>query len=127
MGPEFIPKLDGGDRAGHALRIPGTSLTTSLEMQFQIERSVKQIPEVKTYFSRVGTAEVATDPMPPNHSDGYVTLKDKKDWPDPEKPEAEVVAELEQALASVPGGDYEASQPNTLRFTEQLTGLRSDH
>src|SRR3546814_4325821 len=86
-----------------ALRIPGTSLTQSLEMQFQIERSVKQIPEVKTYFSRVGTAEVATDPMPPNISDGYVMLKDKKDWPDPEKPKAEVVADIEQAPASVPG------------------------
>src|SRR3546814_4272696 len=78
MGSEFIPNLDEGDLAVQALRIPGTSLTQSPEMQFQIERSVKQIPEVKTYFSRVGTAEVATDPMPPNISDGYVTLKAKK-------------------------------------------------
>src|SRR3546814_2963312 len=98
MGSEFIPNLDEGDLAVQALRIPGTSLTQSLEMQFQIERSVRQIPEVKTYFSRVGTAEVATDPMPTNISDGYVMLQDKKDWPDPEKPKAEVVADIEQAL-----------------------------
>jgi cobalt-zinc-cadmium resistance protein CzcA len=126
MGSEFIPNLDEGDLAVQALRIPGTSLTQSLEMQFQIERSVKQIPEVKTYFSRVGTAEVATDPMPPNISDGYVMLKDKKDWPDPEKPKAEVVADIEQALASVPGSAYEISQPIQLRFNELISGVRSD-
>ena len=75
-GSEFIPSLDEGDLAVQALRIPGTSLTQSLEMQFQLERALREIPEVKTYFSRVGTAEVATDPMPPNISDGYVMLKD---------------------------------------------------
>ena len=86
MGSEFIPNLDEGDLAVQALRIPGTSLTQSLEMQFQIEKAVKEIPEVKTFFSRVGTAEVATDPMPPNISDGYVMLKNHEEWPDPDKP-----------------------------------------
>ncbi len=85
LGSEFVPSLDEGDLAVQALRIPGTSLTQSLEMQFQLERALKDVPEVKTYFSRVGTAEVATDPMPPNISDGYVMLKDRKDWPDPEE------------------------------------------
>ena len=86
LGTEFIPNLDEGDLAVQALRIPGTSLTQSLEMQFQLERAVADVPEVKTYFSRVGTAEVATDPMPPNISDGYVMLKDRSEWPDPSKP-----------------------------------------
>src|SRR3546814_13128944 len=101
-----------------ALRIPGTSLTQSLEMQFQIERSVKQIPEVKTYFSRVGTAEVATDPMPPNISDGYVMRKDKKDWADPEKPKAEVIADIEQTHPAVPASHQENRQRTQWRSTK---------
>ena len=91
LGSEFIPNLDEGDLAVQALRIPGTSLTQSLEMQFQVERALADVSEVKTYFARVGTAEVATDPMPPNISDGYVMLKDRKDWPDPDKYKAALV------------------------------------
>ncbi len=83
LGSEFIPSLDEGDLAVQALRIPGTSLTQSLEMQFQLERALADVPEVKTVFARVGTAEVATDPMPPNIADGYVMLKEREDWPDP--------------------------------------------
>jgi cobalt-zinc-cadmium resistance protein CzcA len=126
MGSEFIPSLDEGDLAVQALRIPGTSLSQSLEMQFQIEKAVKEIPEVKTFFARVGTAEVATDPMPPSISDGYVMLKDHKDWPDPDKPKAELVAEIERKLESVPGNAYEISQPIQLRFNELISGVRSD-
>ncbi|MCC7330472.1 MAG: CusA/CzcA family heavy metal efflux RND transporter [Gammaproteobacteria bacterium] len=126
MGSEFIPSLDEGDLAVQALRIPGTSLSQSLEMQFQIEKAVMKVPEVRTFFSRVGTAEVATDPMPPNISDGYVMLKDHKDWPDPKKPKAEVVAQIEQALEGLPGNAYEISQPIQLRFNELISGVRSD-
>jgi len=126
MGSEFIPSLDEGDLAVQALRIPGTSLTQSLEMQFQLERAVMQIPEVKTYFSRVGTAEVATDPMPPNISDGYVMLKDKKDWPDPSKSKADVAKEIEEKLEKIPGNAFEISQPIQLRFNELISGVRSD-
>ncbi len=85
MGAEFIPNLDEGDIAIQALRIPGTSLTQSLDMQFQLERAMLELPEVKTFFSRVGTAEVASDPMGPNISDGYVMLKERDEWPDPDK------------------------------------------
>ena len=126
MGSEFIPSLDEGDLAVQALRIPGTSLTQSLEMQFQIEKAVMKVPEVKTYFARVGTAEVATDPMPPNISDGYVMLKDHKDWPTPQRAKAEVVKDIEARLEGVPGNAYEISQPIQLRFNELISGVRSD-
>lgn len=126
MGTEFIPNLDEGDVAIQALRIPGTSLTQSLEMQFQVESAVKHVPEVKTFFSRVGTAEVASDPMGPNISDGYVMLKDKKDWPTPHRTKAEILEDIEAKLASVPGNAYEISQPIQLRFNELISGVRSD-
>ncbi|MBK6584937.1 MAG: CusA/CzcA family heavy metal efflux RND transporter [Gammaproteobacteria bacterium] len=126
LGSEFIPSLDEGDLAVQALRIPGTSLTQSLEMQFQLERALREIPEVKTYFSRVGTAEVATDPMPPNISDGYVMLKDRKDWPNPDKSKAELAEEIEKRLEAVPGNAFEISQPIQLRFNELISGVRSD-
>ena len=126
MGSEFIPSLDEGDIALQALRIPGTSLTQSLEMQFQIERALKDMPEVKTSFSRVGTAEVATDPMPPNISDGFIMLKDQKDWPEPGKSKAELVEEIEKRLQALPGNAYEISQPIQLRFNELISGVRSD-
>ena len=126
MGSEFIPSLDEGDLAVQALRIPGTSLTQSLEMQFQLERAVMDMPEVKTYFSRVGTAEVATDPMPPNISDGYIMLKERKDWPDPSKTKAELAVEIEKRLEGIPGNAFEISQPIQLRFNELISGVRSD-
>lgn len=126
MGSEFIPNLDEGDLAVQALRIPGTSLTQSLEMQSQMERAVMAQPEVRTVFARVGTAEVATDPMPPNISDGYVMLKDREDWPDPDKSKAQLLEEIQQKLNSVPGNAYELSQPIQLRFNELISGVRSD-
>lgn len=126
MGSEFIPNLDEGDLAVQALRIPGTSLTQSLEMQFQLERALRDVPEVKTYFSRVGTAEVATDPMPPNISDGYIMLKDRRDWPDPNKRKAALVQEIQEKLAAIPGNVLDISQPIQLRFNELISGVRSD-
>jgi len=126
MGSEFIPSLDEGDIAVQALRIPGTSLTQSLEMQFQLERSLREMPEVETFFARVGTAEVATDPMPPNISDGYVMLKERGDWPDPTKTKAELVEEIQERLERLPGNNYEISQPIELRFNELISGVRAD-
>jgi heavy metal efflux system protein len=126
MGTEFIPNLDEGDVAVQALRIPGTSLTQSLEMQSQIEHAVMKVQEVKTFFARVGTAEVASDPMGPNISDGYVMLKDKKDWPEPHRSKAEILEDIEAKLALVPGSGYEISQPIQLRFNELISGVRSD-
>jgi cobalt-zinc-cadmium resistance protein CzcA len=126
MGTEFIPNLDEGDIAIQALRIPGTSLTQSLDIQFKLERAVLEIPEVKTYFSRVGTAEVASDPMGPNISDGYVMLKDRADWPDPDKSKAQLLDDIQQKLALIPGNAFEISQPIQLRFNELISGVRSD-
>ncbi len=126
MGSEFIPNLDEGDLAVQALRIPGTSLTQSVEMQRQLERAVAAVPEVKTFFSRVGTAEVATDPMPPNISDGFVMLKEPHDWPAPRRDKQAVVADIEARLRAVPGNAFEISQPIQLRFNELISGVRSD-
>jgi cobalt-zinc-cadmium resistance protein CzcA len=126
MGTEFIPNLDEGDIAIQALRIPGTSLTQSLDMQFQLEKAVLEIPEVKTYFSRVGTAEVASDPMGPNISDGYVMLKDRSEWPDSDKTKAQLLEEIGEKLTLLPGNAYEISQPIQLRFNELISGVRSD-
>jgi cobalt-zinc-cadmium resistance protein CzcA len=126
MGTEFIPNLDEGDIAIQALRIPGTSLTQSLDMQFQLERAVLEVPEVKTFFSRVGTAEVASDPMGPNISDGYVMLKDKSEWPDPDKTKAQLLEDIQGKLALAPGNAFEISQPIQLRFNELISGVRSD-
>jgi cobalt-zinc-cadmium resistance protein CzcA len=126
MGAEFIPNLDEGDIAIQALRIPGTSLTQSLDMQFQLERAVLELPEVKAFFSRVGTAEVASDPMGPNISDGYVMLKEQEEWPDPEKSKAQLLEEVQDKLAAIPGNAFEISQPIQLRFNELISGVRSD-
>jgi cobalt-zinc-cadmium resistance protein CzcA len=126
MGSEFIPQLDEGDVALHALRIPGTSLTQAVAMQGSLERALRSVPEVETTFAKIGTAEVATDPMPPSVADGFVMLKPRRDWPDPRKPKAEVVSALEAAVAGVPGNNYEFTQPIEMRFNELIAGVRSD-
>lgn len=126
MGTEFVPNLDEGDVAIQALRIPGTSLTQSLEMQSQLEKAILELPEVKTYFSRVGTAEVASDPMGPNISDGYVMLKPRAEWPNPEKDKEELLEDMQEKLALLLGNAFEISQPIQLRFNELISGVRSD-
>lgn len=126
MGGEFIPSLDEGDVALAAIRIPGTSLTQSLDLQRALEGRIKQIPEVKDFFARTGTAEVATDPMAPSMSDGYVMLKERESWPDPGRAKSEVVDEIEKAAADIAGSNYEISQPIQLRFNELISGVRSD-
>lgn len=126
MGTEFVPNLDEGDLAVQVLRIPATGLTQSVEFQKQVERRLLQFPEVQTTFARTGTAEVATDAMPQNISDGYVMLKPKAQWPDPAKSKATLSAEIQQALEQLPGNAYEMSQPIQLRFNELISGVRSD-
>ena len=126
MGGEFIPSLDEGDVAVQALRVPGTSLSQSLEMQAALEKRLLKIPEVKEVFARTGTAEVATDPMPPSISDGYVMLKPRDQWPDPKKPKSVLVTEIEKAAEEIAGSNYELSQPIQLRFNELISGVRSD-
>ncbi|ALL13201.1 efflux RND transporter permease subunit [Caulobacter henricii] len=126
MGSEFVPNLDEGDIAMHALRIPGTSLTQAIRMQTALEARIKQMPEVERVVAKIGTAEVATDPMPPSVADTFIMLKDRKDWPDPRKPRAQLVAELQAAVATIPGNNYEFTQPIQMRFNELLSGVRAD-
>lgn len=127
MGSEFVPNLDEGDIAVQALRAPGTSLSESVRMQSFMEKMlVRDFPEVDTVIARIGTAEVATDAMPPNIADTYVLLKKRKDWPDPYKSKDQLVEEMEVALEGIPGSNYEFSQPIQLRFNELISGVRSD-
>ncbi len=126
MGAEFIPNLDEGDIALHALRIPGTSLTQAIQMQKQLEEVIKSFPEVDRIVAKLGTAEVATDPMPPSVADNFVIMKDRKNWPDPSKPKAQLVAEIETAVLKVPGNNYEFTQPIQMRMNELISGVRSD-
>jgi cobalt-zinc-cadmium resistance protein CzcA len=126
MGSEFMPSLDEGDIALHALRIPGTSLTQALSMQTSLENVVKSFPEVDRIVAKLGTAEVATDPMPPSVADNFVIMKDREAWPDPRKPKSTLVAEIESAVRQVPGNNYEFTQPIQMRFNELISGVRSD-
>ncbi|GAA0624969.1 CusA/CzcA family heavy metal efflux RND transporter [Brevundimonas kwangchunensis] len=126
MGSEFIPNLDEGDIALHALRIPGTSLSQAVQMQTALERRIAQFPEVERVVAKIGTAEVATDPMPPSVADTFIMLKDREDWPDPRKPRTELLAELQAAVAQIPGNNYEFTQPIQMRFNELLSGVRAD-
>ncbi|MFP5306760.1 MAG: efflux RND transporter permease subunit [Gammaproteobacteria bacterium] len=126
MGSEFLPSLDEGDIAMHALRIPGTSLTQAVGMQAQLEAAVKKLPEVDHVVGKIGTADIANDPMPPSVADTFVFLKDRADWPDPDKPKARVVADLEAAVRPIPGNNYEFTQPIQMRFNELLSGVRAD-
>ena len=126
MGSEFMPSLNEGDIALHALRIPGTSLTQAIEMQTELERTVKKFPEVDKIFAKIGTAEVATDPVPPNVADNFVMLKPQSEWPDPKRSKTDLVAAIQKAVEKVPGNNYEFTQPIQMRFNELISGVRTD-
>lgn len=126
MGSEFIPSLNEGDIALHAMRIPGTSLTQAIEMQKELERNIKLFPEVSRVFGKLGTAEIATDPMPPNVADTFVILKPQSEWPEPKRSKAELVTAMQEAVSKVPGNNYEFTQPIQMRFNELISGVRSD-
>ena len=127
LGSEFIPNLNEGDFAIQALRIPGTSLTQSVQMQQQLERTLKaKFPEIERIFARTGTAEIASDPMPPNISDAYVMLKPESEWPTPKRTRQQLVEEVQEVVAKIPGNNYEFSQPIQLRFNELVSGVRAD-
>ncbi len=126
LGSEFIPQLNEGDIALHAMRIPGTGLEEAVEMQEILEQRIKSFPEVDKVFARIGTAEVATDPMPPNVADNFVILKPRNEWPDSTKTKEELVEEMERALEGLPGNNYEFTQPIQMRFNELISGVRAD-
>lgn len=126
LGSEFVPNLDEGDIAMHALRIPGTSLDQAVKMQEQLEAEIKTLPEVERVFAKIGSAEVATDPMPPSVSDNFIILKPRDEWPDPEKSKMQFVADLEELVTPIPGNRYEFLQPIQMRFNELLAGVRAE-
>ena len=126
LGSEFVPNLDEGDIAMHALRIPGTSLDQAVKMQEQLEAKIKLMPEVERVFAKIGSAEVATDPMPPSVSDNFIILKPRDEWPDPEKSKIQIVADLEALVTPIPGNRYEFLQPIQMRFNELLAGVRAE-
>jgi cobalt-zinc-cadmium resistance protein CzcA len=126
MGGEFIPSLDEGDIAMHAMRIPGTSLSQSVQMQEALEKAILEFPEVKEVAAKIGTAEVATDPMPPNVADNFILLKPRSEWPDPKRSKADLVAAIEKRVEQIPGNNYEFTQPIQMRFNELISGVRSD-
>ena len=109
----------------HALRIPSTALSQSQAMQFAVEKTVSSFPQVAFVYSKTGTAEIAADPMPPNVSDTFIILK-PREWPDPNLPKDELVAEIERAVKMLPGNAYEFTQPIQMRFNELLAGVRGD-
>lgn len=126
LGAEFVPQLDEGDMALHALRIPGTSLTQAISMQTALEKRLREFPEVERVFTKIGTADIANDPMPPNVADTFVIMKPRKDWPNSWKRKSTLVAEIEAAMRAIPGNNYEFTQPIEMRFNELIAGVRSD-
>ena len=126
LGQEFIPLLDEKNMALASTRVPSTGVEQSLAMQRSVERAVTSLPEVKLMFSKTGTAEVATDPMPPNISDGFVILKEKADWPAGVTTKSDVIARIEAKSNALIGQSYEVSQPIQLRFNELIAGVRGD-
>lgn len=126
LGSEFIPQLDEGDIALHALRIPGTGLDQAVAMQSLLESRIKEFPEVDKVFAKIGTADVATDPMPPSVADNFVILKPRNEWPDPNRPKQDLVEAIEDAVHKLPGNNYEFTQPIQMRFNELISGVRSD-
>jgi cobalt-zinc-cadmium resistance protein CzcA len=126
MGSEFIPQLNEGDVALHALRSIGTSLEQSIKMQEQLEQRLKSFPQVDKVFAKLGTPEVATDPMPPNVADTFVILKPRHEWPRPELSKEELLEQIEEAVKELPGNNYEFTQPIEMRFNELISGVRAD-
>lgn len=126
LGSEFLPQLDEHDIALHAMRIPGTGIEQATEMQLLLEKRIMEFPEVQKVFSKIGTAEIATDPMPPNVADTFLILEAVEDWPNPDKPKQELVDQIRTAIEEIPGNNYELTQPIEMRFNELISGVRAD-
>src|SRR5690606_16495914 len=126
LGSEFMPQLDEGDLAIHALRIPGTGLEQAIAMQVILEERLRTFPEVDKVYAKIGTPEVATDPMPPSVADNFVMLKPRSEWPDPRRSKDDLVASIEASIRELPGNNYEITQPIEMRFNELISGVRAD-
>ncbi|KGJ89453.1 hypothetical protein ND16A_2346 [Thalassotalea sp. ND16A] len=126
LGSEFVPQLNEEDILLQAIRIPGTGLDQSVTMQKALEDSIKGFPQVKNIFSKIGTPEVANDPMPPNIADTFIMLKPRHQWPAPSMTHAELAAEIVAAVSGQPGNNFELTQPIEMRFNELISGVRAD-
>jgi cobalt-zinc-cadmium resistance protein CzcA len=126
LGGEFIPTLDEKNVLLTASRVPSTSLSQAQSMQLDVEKAVSSLPQVAVAFTKTGTAETGSDPMPPNISDTYIMLKPQAEWPDPNLPKAELVEQIEAAVRELPGNSYEFTQPIQMRSNELLAGVRAD-
>ena len=127
IGSEFAPQLSEGDFALQQMRSPSTGLEQSLRMQENTEKLIlKNFSEVKAVFARTGTAEVATDVMPPNISDAVILLKPRDQWENPKETIDELRSRMQAFLETIPGNNSEFSQPIELRFNELISGVRSD-
>ena len=126
LGGEFIPTLDEKNVLLTASRIPSTSLSQAQSMQLDVEKAVSRLPQVAFAFTKTGTAETGSDPMPPNISDTYIILKPPGEWPDPALPKADLLEQIESAVQELPGNNYELTQPIQMRSNELLAGVRTD-
>jgi cobalt-zinc-cadmium resistance protein CzcA len=126
LGSEFVPSLNEGDIALHAIRIPGTSLSTAIAMQSELEKTIQSFPEVERVFSKIGTAEIATDPMPPSVADIFIMLKPQSEWSGSYRTKDELIVAMERVVLQVPGNNYEFTQPIEMRFNELIAGVRAD-
>jgi cobalt-zinc-cadmium resistance protein CzcA len=126
LGQEFIPTLDEQDIAIQSVRIPSTSLQQSTAMQARVEEVISEFPEVAFVFSKTGTAEVASDPMPPNASDSFIILRPREEWPNRNETKASLIERMEARLTQLIGNNYEFSQPIQMRFNELIAGVRGD-
>ncbi|WP_299810468.1 CusA/CzcA family heavy metal efflux RND transporter [uncultured Shewanella sp.] len=126
LGSEFIPQLNEEDILLQAIRIPGTGLEQSVDMQMQLEDRIKHFPQVKNVFSKIGTPEVANDPMPPNIADTFIMLKPRNEWPNPKMSHDALAADIVAAVSGQPGNNFELTQPIEMRFNELISGVRAD-
>jgi len=126
LGSEFVPNLDEGDIAMHALRIPGTSLSQAVALQESLEARIMEMPEVERVFAKIGTADVATDAVPPSVADNFIIMKPREQWPNPDKTKDQIVEDLAALVEPIPGNRYEFLQPIQMRFNELLSGVRAE-
>lgn len=126
VGKEFMPTLDEQNLNLSSVRIPSMSIEDSAALDLPIERTLLTLPEVKTVYSKAGTASLAADPMPPNASDNYVILKPKDEWPEGVTTKEQVIERIREKMSAIVGNAYDATQPIEMRFNELIGGVRSD-
>lgn len=126
VGREFMPTLDEQNLNLSSVRIPSTSIDQSVAIDLPLELAVMELPEVKTVYSKAGTASLAADPMPPNASDNYIILKPKNEWPQGVTTKEQVIERIRAKTASLVGNNYDVTQPIEMRFNELIGGVRSD-